>query len=89
MNVINLHRPTVEEASAHMFVSIDRFRQLQREGVLPRANSSDWSPDGTRRRCIENLRAVKGNRLARSGGAKPAKEAPDQGEGRDLDRGRA
>ncbi len=58
--------PSVEAAAAHLFVSINRFRQLQREGVLPRAGSSDWSLDGIRRRYVENLRAVKGNHLPRA-----------------------
>src|SRR3954447_7241623 len=60
--------PSVEAVAAHLFVSINRFRQLQREGVLPRAGSPDWSLDGIRRRYVENLRAVKGNHLPRAAG---------------------
>jgi phage terminase Nu1 subunit (DNA packaging protein) len=55
--------PTVEDVAAHLFISVARLRQLQREDVLPRRNSGDWSLDGCRRRYIENLRAVKGNHL--------------------------
>jgi phage terminase Nu1 subunit (DNA packaging protein) len=54
---------SVEAAARHLFISINRLRQLQREGVLPRATSGDWDLDTIRRRYIENLRAVKGNHL--------------------------
>lgn len=59
--------PTIEEAAAHVFVSVDRFRQLQREGVLPRRNSADWTIEAIRRRYIERLRAIKGNHLSKVG----------------------
>src|SRR4051794_36752831 len=54
---------SVEAAARHLFLSINRFRQLQREGVLPRATSGDWTLDTIRRRYIENLRLAKGNHL--------------------------
>jgi hypothetical protein len=54
-----LPHPTIEEASVYLFMSTTRFRQLQRENVLPRTASSDWTLDGIRRRYIEHLRAVK------------------------------
>src|SRR3954465_5895591 len=54
---------SVEAAARHLYLSINRFRQLQREGVLPRATSGDWNLDAIRRRYIENLRLAKGNHL--------------------------
>jgi phage terminase Nu1 subunit (DNA packaging protein) len=57
-------RVSVEAAAAHLFIGVQRFRQLQREGVLPRATSSDWNIDAIRRRYVEHLRAVKGNHLS-------------------------
>src|SRR3954453_5927576 len=54
---------SVEAAARHLFLSINRLRQLQREGVLPRATSGDWNLDTVRRRYIENLRLAKGNHL--------------------------
>jgi hypothetical protein len=89
MSIINLHKPTVEDASAHIFISINRFRQLQREGVLPRANSSDWSIEGIRRRYIENLRAIKANHGPKPYAAKLSKNASDDDDELNLDRERA
>src|SRR3954447_2324912 len=54
---------SVEAAARHLYLSINGFRQLQREGVLPRATSGDWNLDAIRRRYIENLRLAKGNHL--------------------------
>lgn len=60
-DVVQFPKLSAEAAAAHLFVGMTRLRQLQREGVLPRANSADWNLDALRHRYIEHLRAVKGN----------------------------
>lgn len=92
MSVINPHRTTVEDAAAHLFISINRFKQLQREGVLPRATSSDWYIDTIRRRYIENLRLLKVHNAGRPNigkGRKTASGDDDSGLALNLDRERA
>ena len=70
-------RVSVEAAAAHLFIGVQRFRQLQREGVLPRATSSDWNIDAIRRRYVEHLRAVKGNHLGSAARKPGAADEPD------------
>jgi phage terminase Nu1 subunit (DNA packaging protein) len=97
-DIVQFPKLSAEAAAAHLFVGITRLRQLQREGVLPRANSAGWDLDTLRHRYIEHLRAVKGNHLPKTvrrpqgddGGDEPdlnverAKLAREQREGHAL-----
>src|SRR3954451_11137919 len=76
-DIVEFPKISLEAACAHVFLGIGRFRQLQREGVLPRANSSDWNIDAIRRRYIEHLRAVKVNHGVLKTPHKPDGDEPD------------
>src|SRR3982751_1377516 len=76
-DIVEFPKVSVEAACVHLFLGVGRFRQLQREGVLPRANSSDWNIDAIRRRYIEHLRAVKVNHGALKASPKPDDDEPD------------
>ena len=65
---------TIDEAAEHLFMSPQRFKQLQKAGVIPRFPPMELDLDICREAYIEHLRMEKGGRGRDpdSGPSKPA-----------------